>query len=113
MPPMRKPAWVLPTAREPEGGSAVRRLVRGLGLATVCESARCPNRGECFQAGTATFLILGETCTRRCGFCAIAKGTPGPPDSGEPVAVAKAVRRLGLRYAVVTSVTRDDLSDGG
>jgi lipoic acid synthetase len=113
MRPMRKPAWVLPPPRDPAGGFIVRRLVRELGLATVCESARCPNRGECFGEGTATFLILGELCTRRCGFCAIAKGAPAPPDPGEPAAVAEAVRRLGLRYAVVTSVTRDDLPDGG
>jgi len=110
---MRKPAWVLPTARDPAGGHEVRRLMRELGLATVCESARCPNRGECLGAGTATFLILGDVCTRRCGFCAVAKGAPGPPDLAEPEAVAEAVRRLGLAYAVVTSVTRDDLPDSG
>ena len=113
MPPMLKPAWVLPRSRDIDGGGQVRRLLRELGLATVCESARCPNRGECFGSGTATFLILGEVCTRRCGFCAIAKGAPRPPDPNEPAAVAEAVRRLGLAYAVVTSVTRDDLADGG
>jgi lipoic acid synthetase len=110
---MRKPSWVVPKPSAGAGGSEVRRLVRELNLATVCESARCPNRGECFEAGTATFLILGEVCTRRCGFCAIAKGAPGPPDPDEPAAVAEAVRRLGLTYVVVTSVTRDDLADGG
>ncbi|HWR96945.1 MAG TPA: lipoyl synthase [Candidatus Methanoperedens sp.] len=110
---MRKPAWVLPSHRDPAGGHAVRRLMRELGLATVCESARCPNRGECLGEGTATFLILGGACTRRCGFCAVAKGAPSPPDPGEPARVAAAVRRLGLAYAVVTSVTRDDLPDGG
>jgi lipoyl synthase len=110
---MRKPAWVLPTARDPAGAHGVRRLMRELGLATVCESARCPNRGECLGEGTATFLILGDVCTRRCGFCAVAKGEPGPPDPAEPEAVAEAVRRLGLKYAVVTSVTRDDLPDSG
>jgi len=110
---MRKPSWVFPKPYDFAGGHAVRRLMRELHLATVCESARCPNRGECLGAGTATFLILGEVCTRRCGFCAIAKGAPGPPDPGEPAAVAEAVRRLGLAYAVVTSVTRDDLADGG
>jgi lipoic acid synthetase len=113
MPVMRKPSWVFPKPYDFAGGHEVRRLMRGLRLATVCESARCPNRGECLGAGTATFLILGEICTRRCGFCAIAKGEPGPPDPGEPAAVAEAVRRLGLAYAVVTSVTRDDLADGG
>jgi len=112
--PLRKPAWVLPTARHPAGGHAVRRLMRELDLATVCESARCPNRGECLGTGTATFLVLGGVCTRRCGFCAVAKGAaPAAPDPGEPAAVAAAVARLGLDYAVVTSVTRDDLPDGG
>jgi lipoic acid synthetase len=113
MPAMRKPAWVFPQRHDFAGGHEVRRLMRELRLATVCESARCPNRGACLGSGTATFLILGEVCTRRCGFCAIAKGTPGPPDPGEPAAVAEAARRIGLSYAVVTSVTRDDLPDGG
>jgi lipoic acid synthetase len=113
MPAMRKPAWVFPQRHDFAGGHEVRRLMRELRLETVCESARCPNRGACLGSGTATFLILGEVCTRRCGFCAIAKGTPGPPDPGEPAAVAEAARRLGLSYAVVTSVTRDDLPDGG
>ena len=110
---MRKPAWVFPQRHDFAGGHEVRRLMRELRLETVCESARCPNRGECLGSGTATFLILGDVCTRRCGFCAIAKGLPGPPDPGEPAAVAEAVRSLGLSYAVVTSVTRDDLPDGG
>ncbi len=110
---MLKPAWIVPKPSDFDGGHEVRRLMRELRLSTVCESARCPNRGECFGAGTATFLILGEVCTRRCGFCAIAKGAPGPPDPEEPAAVAAAVRRLGLTYVVVTSVTRDDLADGG
>lgn len=110
---MLKPSWVFPKPYDVAGGHEVRRLMRELRLATVCESARCPNRGECFGAGTATFLILGEVCTRRCGFCAIVKGSPGPPDPAEPAAVAAAVRRLGLAYVVVTSVTRDDLPDGG
>jgi lipoic acid synthetase len=82
-------------------------------LHTICQSARCPNIGECWSRRTATFLILGETCTRNCGFCAVAKGTPGPPDPGEPDRVAEAVASLGLAYAVLTSVTRDDLPDGG
>ena len=82
-------------------------------LHTICQSARCPNIGECWERRTATFLILGDTCTRDCGFCAVTKGTPLPPDPEEPARVAEAVAALGLAYAVVTSVTRDDLPDGG
>ena len=82
-------------------------------LHTVCESARCPNLGECFSRPAAAFLILGNRCTRRCGFCAVEKGAPLPLDPGEPAAVAEAARELGLSYVVVTSVTRDDLADGG
>ena len=110
---MRKPRWVHPRAAGIAGGHEVRKLLRDLHLSTVCESARCPNRGECFSRRTATFLIMGETCTRRCGFCAVGKGVPSPPDRGEAAAVAEAVERLGLGYAVITSVTRDDLPDGG
>ncbi len=110
---MRKPRWVYPRAAGIAGGHEVRKLLRDLRLSTVCESARCPNRGECFSRRTATFLILGENCTRRCGFCAVGKGVPSPPDAAEAAAVAEAVERLGLDYAVVTSVTRDDLPDGG
>jgi len=91
----------------------VAGVVRAGGLHTICESARCPNIGECWERRTATFLILGDVCTRNCGFCAVAKGTPLPPDPGEPARVAEAAVRLGLRYAVITSVTRDDLADGG
>lgn len=110
---MRKPRWVYPRVAGIAGGREVRTLLRGLGLSTVCESARCPNRGECFSGRTATFLILGRTCTRRCGFCAVAKGLPEGVDPGEARAVAEAAGRLGLAYVVVTSVTRDDLPDGG
>ena len=85
----------------------------GLGIHTVCHQARCPNIAECFQNRTATFIILGDTCTRGCAFCAVSKGTPMPPDPNEPRAVAEAASRLGLRHVVVTSVTRDDLPDGG
>jgi lipoic acid synthetase len=91
----------------------VAELVRAGRLHTICESARCPNIGTCWERRTATFLVLGATCTRDCGFCAVAKGTPLPPDPGEPDRVAEAVASLGLAYAVVTSVTRDDLPDGG
>lgn len=91
----------------------VDRAVRSGGLHTVCESAACPNRNECWNSGTATFLILGDRCTRSCGFCNIGRGIPAPVDRAEPERVARAVSSLGLRYAVVTSVTRDDLADGG
>src|SRR5258708_12981587 len=92
----------------------LKRTMRTLDLHTVCESARCPNMGECWEHGTATFMILGDICTRACGFCAVPSGKPvGPPDEAEPFRVAEAVARMGLRYAVVTSVNRDDQPDGG
>src|SRR6202047_743775 len=92
----------------------LKRIMRTLGLNTVCESARCPNMGECWEHRTATFMILGNICTRACGFCAVPPGKPaGPPDEQEPERVAEAVARMGLRYAVVTSVNRDDQPDGG
>jgi lipoic acid synthetase len=109
----RKPTWLkvpLP------GGPRYLRLkaiLRALSLHTVCEEARCPNIGECFQAGTATLMILGAVCSRACRFCAVGSGQPGGVDSDEPPRVAEVVRRLGLRHAVITSVTRDDLQDGG
>jgi lipoic acid synthetase len=109
----RKPAWL----KVPfPGGSRYLRLkalLRASGLHTVCEEARCPNIGECFQAGTATFMILGDVCSRACRFCAVRSGQPVGLDSEEPLRVAEVVRRLGLRHAVITSVTRDDLPDGG
>jgi len=92
----------------------LKRLMRTLDLHTVCESARCPNMGECWEHHTATFMILGNICTRACGFCAVPSGKPvGPPDQDEPRRVAEAVEKIGLRYAVVTSVNRDDQPDGG
>ncbi len=92
----------------------LKRLMRALNLHTVCESARCPNMGECWEHRTATFMILGNICTRACGFCAVPSGKPiGPPDPDEPERVAEAVEKMGLRYAVVTSVNRDDQPDGG
>jgi lipoic acid synthetase len=92
----------------------LKRTMRTLDLHTVCESARCPNMGECWEHGTATFMILGDICTRACGFCAVPSGKPlGPPAEDEPERVAEAVARMGLRYAVVTSVNRDDQPDGG
>lgn len=109
----RKPSWF----RVPlPGGPRYLRLkgqLRASGLHTVCEEAHCPNIGDCFEAGTATFLILGNICTRACGFCAVASGRPKGLDWEEPRRVAGAVRQLGLRHAVVTSVNRDDLPDGG
>ncbi|MBI5286979.1 MAG: lipoyl synthase [Deltaproteobacteria bacterium] len=96
-----------------ENLSAVRRLVKDLNLHTVCEGAGCPNIWECWNQGTATFMILGEVCTRDCGFCGVHKGRPLSVDEGEPLRVAMAVKALGLRHAVVTSVTRDDIEDGG
>jgi lipoic acid synthetase len=91
----------------------MRVLLREGSLNTVCEEARCPNLGECFSRGTATFMLLGDRCTRRCGYCAVATAKPLPPDPGEPERVARAAARLGLRYVVLTSVNRDDLADGG
>lgn len=88
-------------------------MFRGLDLNTVCEEARCPNISECFSKRTATFMILGDTCTRNCRFCAVKKGKPSGIDLNEPERIAEAVKRLGLKYAVITSVTRDDLDDGG
>jgi lipoic acid synthetase len=96
------------------GYERLRGLMRQLDLHTVCEEARCPNVGECWNRGTATFMILGDVCTRACGFCAVKTGLPGgPPDPGEPRRVAEAVAQMGLRHAVITSVNRDDRPDGG
>jgi len=109
----RFPPWL--RKRVPGGGEAasVRALLAELNLETVCSSAHCPNLAECFARGTATFMILGAACTRSCRFCAVPTGPPGPPRADEPEAVAEAAARLGLRHVVVTSVTRDDLPDGG
>lgn len=111
--PLPKPEWL---RVQPAGGQEVERLVsllRDNRLHTVCEEASCPNLGECFRKGTATFMIMGDRCTRNCPFCNVPHGTPQPPDSDEPANLARAVERLKLRYVVITSVTRDDLSDGG
>jgi lipoic acid synthetase len=109
-----RPAWI--RARAPQGPTyeRLRDLVRGLALHTVCEEAHCPNLGECWRRGTATFMILGDVCTRACGFCAVRTGLPArPPDADEPRRVADAVARMRLRHAVITSVNRDDQPDGG
>jgi lipoic acid synthetase len=109
----RRPEWLKLGALEPAVLNRATKLTRDLKLHTVCESARCPNRTECFSEGTATFMILGDVCTRNCTFCAVRHGNPQTPDPQEADHVVQAVDRLGLRYVVVTSVTRDDLSDGG
>jgi lipoyl synthase len=108
-----KPPWL--KRRIPSGDTyqQVRRLLKNGALHTVCEEACCPNLGECFSQGTATFLILGDSCTRNCRFCAVNHGTPFPPDPQEPRRVADAVKAMKLKYVVITSVTRDDLPDGG
>ncbi len=109
----RLPDWLRVKVGKRDQGRATHALLAELGLNTVCSKARCPNLGECYGCCTATFLILGNRCTRDCRFCAVAGGTPAPPDPDEPRRVALAAQRLGLRYVVVTSVTRDDLADGG
>jgi lipoyl synthase len=114
-PPIRqpKPDWL--KARAPVGDNFhnLKKLARGLGLHTVCESAQCPNIGECWNHKTATFMLLGDICTRRCGFCAVPKGRPEAIDVDEPRRVAEAVATLGLKHAVITSVNRDDDNVGG
>ena len=116
MPPDKhpRPAWLKVRFFGGENYQDLKRILRALDLHTVCESARCPNQGECWEHRTATFMILGNICTRACGFCAVPSGRPlGPPDEAEPERVARAVREMNLRYAVVTSVNRDDQPDGG
>ncbi len=108
-----KPEWLKARAPMGENYHELKKLARGLGLHTVCESAQCPNIGECWNHRTATFMLLGNVCTRHCGFCAVPKGRPEPLDYDEPRRVAEAVARLGLKYAVVTSVNRDDDNLGG
>jgi lipoic acid synthetase len=108
-----RPSWLRVTAPAPGAMDRVERLLDRLELETVCQRADCPNIGECFSAGTSTFMILGAVCTRRCRYCAVGKGAPAPVDPGEPERVARAVQTLQLRHAVITSVTRDDLPDGG
>jgi lipoyl synthase len=112
--PARRPDWLKVRIPSGENYFELKGLMRGLELHTVCESARCPNIAECWQHRTATFMILGELCTRRCGFCAVPKGRPaGQVDWAEPERVAEAAESMGLKYIVVTSVDRDDLKDGG
>jgi lipoic acid synthetase len=111
--PVRAPEWIREKRLRLADLHEVKRVMRAGSLHTVCEEARCPNRGECFARGTATFLLLGDVCTRACGFCDIANGRPLPVDPLEPSRVAAAARRMNLKFVVVTSVDRDDLPDGG
>jgi lipoic acid synthetase len=111
--PLRKPDWIrvrIPVSAEVE---RIKEILRRNRLASVCEEASCPNLGECFGGGTATFMVMGEICTRRCPFCDVAHGRPNPLDQGEPAHLAAAIAEMGLRYVVITSVDRDDLRDGG
>ncbi len=111
--PRRRPPWIKVRAPGGEAYEEVRDLMRGQSLHTVCEEAQCPNIGECWGRRTATFLMMGDTCTRSCGFCDIKTGRPSPLDWAEPNRVAEAVRALGLRHVVITSVNRDERKDGG
>ncbi len=109
----RLPAWFKVDAQTGPDYLDIKQTMERLTLHTICEEARCPNRWECWNARTATFLILGDICTRRCHYCSVETGRPSAPDQGEPKRVAEAVQALGLRHAVITSVNRDELSDGG
>ncbi len=109
----RLPSWFSQKPPDPQAVLNIDQLLQGLHLKTICHNAHCPNLGTCFSRGTATFLILGEVCTRNCTFCAVKKGTPQPLDLSEPEHLLEAVEKLALQYVVITSVTRDDLADGG
>ena len=108
-----KPAWLKVRAPGSDNYLRLKGIMKDLKLNTVCEDARCPNIGECWHHGTATFMILGDVCTRACSYCAVAHGRPTELDTAEPARVAEAVARMGLQFAVITSVDRDDLADGG
>ncbi len=110
---LRKPEWIRVKSGSGQGYHDVKRILREHKLHTVCEEASCPNIGECFSKGTATFMILGDLCTRRCPFCDVGHGRPLPPDVGEPAHLAQSIALLKLKYVVITSVDRDDLRDGG
>jgi lipoic acid synthetase len=107
---MYHPEWIKSSLK---GTHDTKKILRDHGLSTVCEEARCPNQGHCFSRGTATFMILGDICTRACSFCAVRSGVPSPPEDDEPDRIVDAVLSLGLKFVVITSVTRDDLPDGG
>ncbi len=110
---LRLPDWARKGSPLSPQARPLRVLLREEKLVTVCEEARCPNLGECFSRGTATFMLLGDRCTRRCGYCSVSTARPQPADPGEPLRVAEAAARLSLRYVVLTAVARDDLADGG
>ncbi len=110
---LRKPKWIRAKSHANPRVQEIKRLLRDNNLHSVCEEANCPNLGECFSHGTATFMIMGDICTRRCPFCDVAHGKPKALDQEEPIKMAEAVAKLGLSYVVVTSVDRDDLRDGG
>ena len=110
---LRKPSWIRARAPSGSGVSRIKQILRERKLSSVCEEALCPNLGECFSHGTATFMIMGDICTRRCPFCDVAHGKPQALDPGEPRQLAEAIREMALHYVVVTSVDRDDLRDGG
>src|SRR5450631_2154814 len=110
---LRKPEWIRVKSGSGQGYHDVKRMLREHNLHTVCEEAACPNIGECFGKGTATFMIMGDLCTRRCPFCDVGHGRPLPLDAEEPLNLAKTIAALKLRYVVITSVDRDDLRDGG
>ncbi len=109
----RKPEWIRAKLYSANRGMEVEKLLKKLNLNTVCTEAKCPNIGECYNRKTATFMILGQVCTRNCKFCNVTKGETQPIDLSEPENIAKAVKELGLRHVVITSVTRDDLADNG
>lgn len=111
--PLRKPDWIRVRIPASPAVSDLKKLLRENNLVTVCEEASCPNLPECFTHGTATFMIMGDKCTRRCSFCDVAHGRPDPLDPNEPLHLAQTIAQMGLRYVVITSVDRDDLRDGG
>jgi len=112
-PAMRKPEWIRMKVPDSARFREIKQILRDNNLHTVCEEASCPNIGECFSGGTATFMILGDVCTRRCPFCDVAHGKPQPPDAEEPQKMARTIAAMRLKYVVITSVDRDDLRDGG
>ncbi len=112
-PMLRKPGWIRMKVPDSTRFQEIKKILRENNLHTVCEEASCPNIGECFSGGTATFMILGDICTRRCPFCDVAHGKPLPPDANEPANLARTIAQMQLKYVVITSVDRDDLKDGG